>query len=167
MTIRPATSSDHSNLLILHQAVAEDPNGIARMPDEITDAYIQSLLTIQPPTGLQLVLENDSDGLIGEIHATKYGLRIFDHIMANLTIVVHPAHQGKGIGKALFSRFLNEIRQTFPEIKRVELEARASNQASLRLYESLGFEVEGIYRNKTRNRDGSFVDSVAMALTFT
>jgi ribosomal protein S18 acetylase RimI-like enzyme len=44
------------------------------------------------------------------------------------------------------------------------LEARASNEASLGLYRSLGFEQEGVYRNKTQNRDGSFVDSIPMAL---
>lgn len=166
MTIRPATPLDHASLLALHRAVAEDPNGIARMPDEITDVYIASLLTIGPPTGLQLVVENEAGQLIGEIHGSKYGLRIFDHILGNLTIVVHPSQQGKGIGKLLFTRFLNEVQQQLPEIKRIELEARATNEASLGLYRSLGFEQEGVYRNKTRNRDGSFVDSIPMAHTW-
>lgn len=163
MTVRPATPADHTSLLALHRAVAEDPNGIARMPDEITEAYIASLLAISPPHGLQQVLETETSELIGEIHASKYGLRIFEHILTNLTIVVHPNWQGKGVGKQLFSRFLDEVRQQFPEIRRVELEARASNEASLGLYRSLGFVQEGIYQNKTRNRDGSFVDSIPMA----
>lgn len=165
MTIRPTTPLDHAILLALHRAVAEDPNGIARLPEEITDEYIASLLTISPPSGLQLVVTNEARQLIGEIHAGKYGLRVFEHILANLTVVVHPDYQGKGIGKALFTRFLEDIRQRFPEIRRIELEARASNEASLGLYRSLGFEQEGVYRNKTRNRDGSFVDSIPMAYT--
>ncbi len=164
MTIRPTTPLDHAILLALHRAVAEDPNGIARLPEEITDEYIASLLTISPPSGLQLVVENEAGQLIGEIHGSKYGLRIFDHILGNLTIVVHPSQQGKGIGKLLFTNFLSEVHQHFPEIKRIELEARASNEASLGLYRSLGFEQEGVYRNKTQNRDGSFVDSIPMAL---
>ena len=163
MTIRPATPADHAKLFTLHRAVAEDPNGIARMPDEITDNYIASLLKINMPTGLQLVVDNETGGLIGEIHASKYGLCVFDHILGNLTIVVHPDHQGKGVGKALFTRFLSEVQQCFPEIRRIELEARASNEASLGLYRSLGFVQEGVYRNKTRNRDGRFVDSIPMA----
>ena len=67
------------------------------------------------------------------------------------------------VGKALLTRFLSEVQQCFPEIRRIELEARASNEASLGLYRSLGFVQEGVYRNKTRNRDGRFVDSIPMA----
>jgi ribosomal protein S18 acetylase RimI-like enzyme len=163
MTSRPSTPTDHSSLVALHRAVAQDPNGIARTPNEITDDYIASLLAIKPPNGLQLVVEHEGE-LIGEIHAAKYGLHIFDHILTHLTIVVHPNWQGKGIGKALFGEFLQEIRIKFPEVRRVELEARASNEASLGLYRRLGFVQEGVYRNKTRNLDGSFVDSIPMAL---
>lgn len=165
MTIRPVTPADHTHLLELHRAVAQDPNGIARMPHEITNTYIASLLTIAPPTGLQLVVENETGDLIAEIHGSKYGLQIFDHILANLTIVVHPDWQGKGIGKTLFTRFLGAVQHRFPEIRRIELEARATNEASLGLYRSLGFVQEGVYRNKTRNRDGSFVDSIPMAFS--
>lgn len=164
MTIRPATSADHARLLVLHRAVAQDPNGIARKPDEITDTYIASLLTIGPPTGLQLVVENEPGTLIGEIHGSKYGLHVFDHILTNLTIVVHLDWQGKGIGKMLFTRFLGEVQHRFPEVRRIELEARATNEAALGLYRSLGFVQEGVYRAKTRNQDGSFVDSIPMAL---
>lgn len=162
MTTRPATPADHSALLALHQAVSQDPNGIARTLDEITETYIASLLKITPPNGLQLVVEHEGE-LIGGIHAAKYGLHIFNHVLTHLTIVVHPAWQGKGVGKALFIKFLEEVRINFPEVRRVELEARASNEASLGLYRSLGFVQEGVYRNKTRNLDGSFVDSIPMA----
>ena len=157
MTTRPATPADHARLLSLHRAVAEDPNGIARMPDEIT------LLAISPPNGLQLVVESETGELISEIHGSKYGLRIFEHILGNLTIVVHSDWQGKGVGKALFTRFLGEVRHRFPEVRRIELEARATNEASLGLYRRLGFVQEGVYRDKTRNRDGSFVNSIPMA----
>jgi len=163
MTIRPTTPADHANLLALHGAVAEDPNGIARMPDEITDEHTASLLIINPPNGLQLVVENGAGQLIGEIHGSKYGLRIFDHVLGNLTIVVHPDWQGKGVGKALFAQFLSEVKHRFPEIRRVELEARSTNEASLGLYRSLGFVQEGVYHNKTRNWNGSFVNNIPMA----
>jgi ribosomal protein S18 acetylase RimI-like enzyme len=165
MTIRPATPTDHARLLALHRAVAEDPNGIARMPDEITETYIASLLRIAPPTGLQLVVENNAGELIGEIHGSKYGLRTFNHILGNLTLVVHPDWQGKGIGKMLFTQFLGEVRHLFPEIRRIELEARATNEAALGLYRSLGFVQEGVYRDKNRKQDGSFVDSIPMAFS--
>ncbi|MCY7359929.1 MAG: GNAT family N-acetyltransferase, partial [Rudanella sp.] len=84
-------------------------------------------------------------------------------ILSNLTIVIHPAQQGKGVGKALFTQFLSDVQERFPEIRRIELEARSTNEASLGLYRSLGFVQEGVYHNKTRNWDGSFVNSIPMA----
>lgn len=164
MNTRPATPADHACLLALHRAVAQDPNGIARMPHEITDNYITSLLTISPPNGLQLVVEHDAGELIGEIHASKYSLLTFEHILGNLTIVVHPGWQGKGVGKVLFTRFLSEVQDRFPEIRRIELQARATNEAAIGLYKSLGFVQEGVYQDKNRQRDGRFVDSIPMAL---
>ncbi|HEX2535746.1 MAG TPA: GNAT family N-acetyltransferase, partial [Chitinophagaceae bacterium] len=109
--------------------------------------------------------EGESGALLAAVHAVKYGLRIFDHILTGLTIVVHPSWQGRGLGKALFTAFLRTLEASRPDIRRVELESRASNTRSIGLYQSLGFVPEGVLRNKTRNADGSFEDSLLMAWT--
>lgn len=109
--------------------------------------------------------EENNNNLIAEIHAGKYGMDIFNHILTGLTVVVHPEYQGKGLGKQLFSAFLNEIAQNHPEIGRVELESRASNTKSIGLYKDMGFELEGLMKNKSRNEDGTFENSILMAWT--
>ncbi|GAB4032626.1 GNAT family N-acetyltransferase [Spirosoma gilvum] len=163
--IRNATPFDKDAILALHREVARISQGIARTESEITKIYIENLFQTTAQYGLMLVAINESDAVVAEIHASKYGLRIFDHILTGLTIAVHPAYQGKGVGKKLFQAFLNDVQKVFPEVSRVELESRASNQKSIGLYQSLGFVLEGRMKNKTRNQDGTYEDSLLMAWT--
>ena len=129
--IRKATPIDKEAILQLHREVARISQGIARTEPEITETYIETLFQTTDQHGLMLVTINDSGAVIAEIHASKYGLRIFDHILTGLTIAVHPTYQGKGVGKKLFEAFLDNVQHEFPEVSRVELESRASNQKSI------------------------------------
>ena len=163
--IRKATSQDKKAIIELHRNVARISQGIARTEPEITEQYVDGLFRTIENQGLMLVAVSAANQVVAEIHASKYGLQIFDHILTGLTIAVHPDYQGKGIGKMLFQSFLEEVQRTFPEVGRVELESRASNQKSIGLYHSLGFVQEGRMKNKTRNVDGSFEHSLLMAWT--
>lgn len=163
--IRKATVQDKQAIIDLHREVARISQGIARTEAELTDQYMDSLFLVTERQGLMLVALDTTGQLVAEIHASKYGLCIFDHILTGLTIAVHPNYQGKGIGKLLFREFLDKVQCLFPEVGRVELESRASNLKSIDLYHSLGFVQEGRMKNKTRNQDGSFENSLLMAWT--
>ena len=164
MEIRRAVVSDKTGIYSLYKEVARNSGGIARLEEEITDLYIESLLENGSKDGLMLLgLEEEAGQVIAEVHAFKYGIRIFDHILTNLTLLVHPDFQGQGIGKELLSRFVSDVQTNRPEITRIELESRAGNHRSIGLYQSIGFVQEGKMRNKTRNKDGSFEDSILMA----
>lgn len=165
ITIRKATIDDKEAILALHKLVARVSKGIARTEVELTNQYIDGLFASTDHQGLMLIALDSANQVIAEIHASKYGLLIFDHVLTGLTIAVHPDHQGKGVGKALFQAFLDDVQQQFPEVGRVELESRSSNQKSIGLYERLGFVQEGRMKNKTRNSDGTFEDSLLMAWT--
>ena len=159
MTIRESKIADKNPLQALYLEVSQNRKGIARSPEEISDAYVLNILNCPTNGGLHLVGFEDGK-MIAEIHAEKYGLGIFDHILSGLTIVVHPEYQGKGYGKKIFEHFLKVIESQRTDIYRVELESRSSNEKSIKLYESLGFQKEGLMLKKTRNFDGSFEDSV-------
>jgi len=72
-----------------------------------------------------------------------------------------PAYRGQGIGRRLLEACLVAARQA--GITRVELEARADNDAALRLYTRMGFAHEGTKRRGMKV-DGQYVDTLSMAL---
>lgn len=164
MLVRKATIDDLPDLVNLHKEVSRVSQGIARIETEVTEAYIHALYQQVARQGLMLIAVNTTTNeLIAEMHASKYGLHIFNHILTNLTIVVKPFYQGKGIGKVLFKAFLQEVDDNWPEVGRVELESRSSNQKSIGLYKSLGFIEEGRMSNKTYNVNGVYEDSLLFA----
>lgn len=163
MNFRRATEADNEQILQLYRSTARSSGGIARIEPEITPEYVQANTRKSlDENGLILVAEQNGN-IIGEIHAHQYGIRIFRHILTNVTIVVHPDFQSKGIGKQLLTSFIKYICQHRPDIRRVELESRASNHKSIALFKSAGFAEEGAMKNKTRNADGSFEDSLLFA----
>ena len=108
----------------------------------------------------------DSEGtLIGEIHAYSPGLFCFTHVLSNLTIAVSPRSQGTGVGRRLFESFMEDVIHGMPEVRRVELIARESNDRAIAFYESLGFIREGEFKARIRNVDGSFESDIPMAWT--
>jgi ribosomal protein S18 acetylase RimI-like enzyme len=164
VVIRKAESNDADAIFQLYKEVAKFGGGIARVEEEITNEYVSGIFNHTKGSGIMLVgIEPISGNLIAEIHASKYGIQIFDHILTNLTLVVHPDFQGKGIGKQIFRAFLTDIEKERPDIGRVELESRSSNPSAIALYKSLGFVEEGRMKNKTKNKNGSFQDSLLMA----
>jgi ribosomal protein S18 acetylase RimI-like enzyme len=52
-------------------------------------------------------------------------------------LIVHPAHQGRGLGTSL----MNEIEKRFPEAERFELFTGHRSEGNLRLYARLGYRV--------------------------
>ncbi|MGQ9837148.1 MAG: ribosomal protein S18-alanine N-acetyltransferase [Cyanobacteriota bacterium] len=58
-----------------------------------------------------------------------------------ISLAVHPAHQRRGLGRTLLVELLNQARDW--GCVWATLEVKASNQAALHLYESVGFQKLG------------------------
>jgi putative acetyltransferase len=142
--IRPGTTSDTAAIIALYRAVAATPGGIARAPDEVTASYVEAFVAASLERGVILVAEVDGlPGLAGELHAYRGEVRIFRHVLGDLTVAVHPSAQGRGIGRQLFTTLLDVVTREHPDVSRVELITAESNQRALRLYEGVGFRREG------------------------
>lgn len=163
--IRTATISDESNIAQLYKTVAKTIGGIAREEDEITTEYIHHNLKKSLQSGICFVIDNpeNSNELIAEIHCYKPEPKVFHHVFSELTIVIHPMFQGKGLGKQLFTHLLNEISQNHKTILRVELIARESNQKAIDLYTQLGFKIEGRLEKRINVKTGIFEADIPMA----
>nr|WP_298995923.1 GNAT family N-acetyltransferase [uncultured Allomuricauda sp.] len=146
-SIEKATAGYDDVLLRLYKVVAEFPDGIIRKNDEITSDYIESFYSKSLKKGLMFFAKKDGM-IIGEIHAYTPDILAFQHILTDLTIVIHPDFQGRGVGRKLFKAFLQEVSERLKHILRIELYTREHNSRNVAFYESLGFINEGRQKHK-------------------
>ncbi|MGZ3699836.1 MAG: N-acetyltransferase family protein, partial [Bdellovibrionota bacterium] len=162
--IRRGTFDDFSRARDLYQETARIPGGLARQESEITDDYLSGWIQKSLEHGIWLVAEEQSrHRFLGSIHAYRPAPQVFSHVLSDLTIAVHPSSQGRGIGRKLFSACLETVRHSLPEILRVELIARESNHKAIRLYQSLGFSIEGRLENRIHGGGGRREADIPMA----
>jgi ribosomal protein S18 acetylase RimI-like enzyme len=164
MHYRTADLEDVSSILELYRTVARQQGGIARIENEITEDYISNIITKSLSMGLIIVgvHPENHDEIIAEIHAFKPGIKVFDHVLSDLTIAVHPDFQGKKIGRTIFTIFLEEVGKNMPQIGRVELITRESNTNAIKLYQSLGFKIEGRLEMRIKNASGMYEADIPM-----
>jgi ribosomal protein S18 acetylase RimI-like enzyme len=145
MHFRTADLNDVPAIVKLYKTVASQSGGIARQEDEVSEAYVNNFVTKSIDNGLIIICEHpqNPEDVIAELHAYRNGLKVFDHVLTELTIAVHPDHQGKKIGRTIFTIFLEEVARNMPHIGRVELVTQENNARAIRLYQSVGFRIEG------------------------
>lgn len=163
--IKHASPTDIKQIFLLFRKVAAEPGGIARSDDEITYNYIEEFMQNAANTGVELIAIDDSNGgeIIAELHCYKFFPKAFKNVLSDLTIVVHPAMQGKGIGKKIFLELLNYIELKRPDILRVELIARESNTKAIDFYKQIGFVQEGRFEKRIIGTDNQFEADIPMA----
>ncbi len=163
-TITFGTHEDTQPLWVLYRTVAAVKGGLARTAEEITTDYVHHFVQKSIARGVLLVARQpETQAIIGEIHAYDLGPKVFAHVLGEVTIAVHPNHQGRGVGKALFTTFLEHIEVERPAILRVELIARESNQKAIAFYEKLGFRIEGKFMGRIRSSNGGYEADIPMA----
>ncbi|MGE5509005.1 MAG: N-acetyltransferase family protein [Chitinophagales bacterium] len=80
--------------------------------------------------------------------------------VGDLSLAVHEEYQGRGIGRRLMQALL-DVADNYLGLARTELEVVSDNTRAIRLYESLGFQVEGAKRGGYF-RQGRLLDLVIM-----
>jgi putative acetyltransferase len=161
--LRALTTADAPAVLALYRATADSPSsGLARSPDEMDLAWVQGFLGKASASGATLGVWS-ADVLAGEIHASRMGPRQFDHNLMDLTVAVHPDWQGRGVGARLFEGLFAAAAAMTPKIERIELAVREGNPGALRLYQRMGFVIEGHHPGRVRLPDGTVETDITMA----
>lgn len=162
--LRHGRLEDAAAIRRLYLKVGATPGGIARTPPEVTSEYVNGFVADSVQRGIILVAElPDVAELAAELHAYRSDLEVFRHVMGDLTIAVHPSAQGRGIGRRLFTRLLDEVKHNHPDVSRVELITQEGNARALALYESLGFRREGRLEGRIRAPTGGYEADIPMA----
>lgn len=161
MHIRPAIAEDAEAIAAAEYETATRQDGLlASRPYEIPVEAFRGKIEALNERGLYVVLEEGHE-LLGHLLLEPMELESTKHV-ARLTIVVHPGHTGRGHGRRLMEYAIDWALRS-EDIEKIELNVRPGNRRAIKLYESLGFTVEGIYRDRIKLVAG-YVDDISMAL---
>lgn len=105
-----------------------------------------------------LLLVEDRD-IIGFLSAQR-GIQKRVRHSAYIVVGIRDGYRGKGIGTELFKKLDLWAREK--SIKRLELSVMCNNEIGKKLYEKIGFKVEGIKRN-SMIVNGKYIDEYCMA----
>lgn len=161
--IRKVTKLDIAQLITLYKKSAIVPEGLARVAEEITPKYIEEVVTKSINGGLGIVIETAEKTLVGALLSFKHDPEVFKHTLGNMSMAVDPKYFGNGFGKKLFVAYIDEILRSRSDIARVELNVRQTNKLGIKIYESVGFKVEGIQKNRVLDSKGNLADDTMMA----
>ena len=170
--IRPVVSRDADGLLELERAVVAAGQGVVKvladLPTHVreTQPQVDAWVHRDPSEGTRLVAVLDGQ-VVGEGTAERLAPTLVNHV-AVLALQVHPEAQGQGLGRLVLEGLLawagDAAGPRLPAITRLELYVRADNHRARKLYESVGFQLEGVRRGFARDVDGTLHDDCVMGL---
>jgi L-phenylalanine/L-methionine N-acetyltransferase len=110
------------------------------------------------PDAAVFVVEDDGR-IVARLSLSRDPHQASRHV-ADLGLMVAAAYRRRGIGTALLEEAVRWAHES--EIRKLELHVFPWNEPALGLYESFGFEREGL-RRRHYARDGDYVDAILMA----
>lgn len=126
-----------------------------------TEAFHEDV--VADDDGVNLLVCVDGEGgepeAVGDVALFDIGERTRD---AEIAISIHPDHWGEGYGTEA-SELLVEYAFDERNLNRVQARVIATNDASRRIFEKLGFEQEGRLR-ENQFLDGEYVDTIYFGL---
>lgn len=162
VTIRPARPEDAAALVQLGGSVGREDGAWLLTTDawrSVADErrYLRALKRY--PHAAVYVAE-DGDRIVGRLSVARDNHPASRHV-ADLGVMVAAGHRRLGVGRALLEQAVAWAGES--GVRKLELHVFPWNEPALRLYESFGFEREGLRRDHYR-RDGEYVDAILMAL---
>jgi ribosomal protein S18 acetylase RimI-like enzyme len=118
--------------------------------------------TTSPADVLVAVVDGEVAGYLRLAKASRFASS--DHVLTINGVAVDPAKQRRGVGRGLIDAAVLEARRR--GARRLTLRVFSPNTPARALYESAGFEVEGVLRGEFF-LGGDYVDDIAMAFDLT
>ena len=158
--IRTATPEDAEAIAAAEEETRRTPGLLVGHPGEIPVEAYRSKIAKLAMDGRYIVME-ENGAPVGHALLDPMPMRANVHVFT-LTIVVHPAHVERGIGRALLRNLLDWANND-ARVGKIELNVRAGNLRAQNLYRSLGFTEEARFRNRVHRLDGKYEDDIGMA----
>lgn len=164
VTIRPVELRDAAGLARLTRALAEEGAFLAMTPAEAWDLAATceriALLDLRRECWLAAVAEEPGrpPRVVGQATAWRQSGSRSEHVVT-VGVGLDPAWRGRGLGRLLLEK-IEEWAQA-AGVRKLQLRVLSGNTGARRLYESLGYEVEGVLVRQYRIGDG-YQDEVIM-----
>ena len=159
--VRRAEPGDAGELVELALAVGSEPegwlvtNGTWRsVSDE--RRYVRA---IRRSKAAAVLVAQSPEGIVGRLSLSRDPHPASRHV-ADLGLMVAAGWRRRGVGRALMLGAEEWAREV--GIRKLELHVLPYNEAAIGLYETLGYEREGVRRNHYR-RGAELIDAVLMA----
>jgi RimJ/RimL family protein N-acetyltransferase len=121
------------------------------------------LKAVQRHADAAVFVAEDGGRVVGRLSLARDPHPSSQHV-ADLGLMVAAGHRRRGIGKVLLEEAVRWARES--RVRKLELHVFPWNEPALGLYESFGFEREGL-RREHYARDGEYVDAILMAYRVT
>lgn len=126
-------------------------------PLSLSASFVHMLLA---GGGVQMLALNAKNDVVGWCDIVRDQREGYTH-RGHLGMGLLPDYRGRGLGERLLRASIDAAVRMGME--RIELEVYPSNQRAIKLYERLGFQLEGVKR-KARKLEGKYEDDCFMAL---
>jgi RimJ/RimL family protein N-acetyltransferase len=157
MLLRRATARDIDGFIAVVVEVADEKRWIGTEAPVDTDALAQRLRTLLDEGNALFVLV-DGARIVGTMNVSR--TRVAG--VGSLGMAIVAEQRGKGHGRAMLEAAIEHAGGE--RMHKLELEVWPDNERAIALYESCGFQTEGIRRDHYRRRDGTLRSSQIMAL---
>ena len=161
-TIRSAVEADAGALSDLRLQIDGETENLDREPGEafIDPQGFQSIIKADSESDRNIFLVAETNGrLIGFSRCAGNDLKRFRH-KVEFGVGVLKEFWGYGVGKNLLQESISWADEN--GMKKMTLNVMESNENARKLYEKLGFEVEGILKNDKLLSDGKFYYMIVM-----
>jgi ribosomal protein S18 acetylase RimI-like enzyme len=153
--VRYATANDERTLAALDRATWSPLNSPVPLWNEDVSFFDSG----EPE---DVIVAVQGDEIVGYVKLRRsLGLNSNNHVLTVAGLAVSPNSQRQGVGTALVARAIDEAKKR--GARRLTLHVLGTNHSAIRIYESCGFELEGVLRDEFM-LDGSFVDDLLMAI---
>lgn len=161
MNVRKAIASDASQIVEVMKD-AEESGFMLFEPGErilTVERFEKYIEATNQKQNAAIFVATDEDTILGYFIVQGEVPKRIAH-RAYIVIGVHSASRGKGVGTALFAHAEKWAKEV--GLQRLELTVIKQNEVAYRLYEKMGFEVEGV-KQKSLKINGEYVDEYYMA----
>lgn len=156
MTIRKTTLRDYDAVWNIFYAVIQTGDTYIFDPE----TPVEDLQKHWFANYMQTFVAEEEGKVVGTYILKPNQIDLGNHI-ANASYMIHPHHQGKGIGKLLCEHSLTAAKQTGYHAIQFNIVV-STNTAAIKLWEKFGFEIIGTTPDGFRHKELGLVDSHIM-----